>query len=195
MQIKEQRSWMAESTDVEDRERVVVLRDWTLAYQAAGGVKRALRKRKAPLTPVQRIIHIGFNMIFWLLTASLIAIMFTAMQSKRNGGIPSILGYSVLRVETGSMVPTLPIGSYIIAKAPKSPESLPVGTITTFRFINGTVVTHRVIEVIEEPDGTVRYRTKGDNPINDPDPELLTPDRVIGIFQFMIKMPTVWRAD
>lgn len=195
MQTKERRSWMAESIAGEDHESVIALRDWTLAYQAAGGVKRALRKRKAPLTPVQRIIHIGFNLIFWLLTASLIAIMFTAMQSKRDGGIPSFLGYSVFRVETGSMVPTLPIGSYIIAKAPESPESLPAGTIATFRFINGTVVTHRIIEVIVEPDGTVRYRTKGDNPINDPDPELLTPDRVIGIFQFVIKMPSVWRAN
>jgi signal peptidase len=195
MQTKEQRSWMAESIAGEDHERIVALRDQTLAYQAAGSVKRALRKQKAPLTPVQRIIHIGFNLIFWLLAAALIAIMFTAVQSKRDGGIPSVFGYSVFRVETGSMVPTLPIGSYIIAKSAESPELLPVGTIVTFRFLSGTVVTHRIMEVIAEPDGKVRYRTKGDNPINDPDPELLTPDRVIGTFQFLIKMPTVWGAE
>jgi len=188
-------SWMNESPAGEDHERVIALREQTLAYQAAGGVKRALRKEKAPLSPVQKITRIGFGIIFWLLALSLMAIMYTAWQTKRDGGIPSVFGYSLFRVETGSMVPTLPIGSIIIAKTPENPDAIPVGTIVTFRFHSGMVVTHRIIETMVDPDGGVQYRTKGDNPINDPDGELLTPDRVIGTFQFMIKMPTVWGTD
>jgi signal peptidase len=67
------------------------------------------------------------------------------------------------------------------------PAALKVDDIVTFRMENGVIVTHRIIEVLKDKKGKVTYRTKGDNPINSPDPELLTPDRVIA--RLVAKIP------
>ncbi len=38
----------------------------------------------------------------------------------------------------------------------------------------------------------VAYRTKGDNPLNDPDIELVAPERVLGTLQLTISLPRLW---
>jgi signal peptidase len=105
----------------------------------------------------------------------------------------SILGYSIYTVETGSMVPTLPIGCYIVTHEPEDPAALPAGTVITFRTTKGSTYTHRIIEVLNE--GGVKYRTKGDNPQNSPDLELVTPDRVLGTLQFSVSLPKIWQEQ
>ena len=99
---------------------------------------------------------------------------------------PNVFGYQIYVVKTGSMIPTFPIGTAIVTKEPEDPEKLDVGTIVTF-VDDGAVITHRIIEVIMD-NGEVSYRTKGDHPDNTPDLNLLTPDRVKGIFVFKIPL-------
>lgn len=70
--------------------------------------------------------------------------------------IPFIFGYRPLVVLTGSMEPTYKIGSIIYYhKIPE--EELKVGDPITFKLSNGTVVTHRINDIIDN-----EYQTKGD---------------------------------
>lgn len=66
-------------------------------------------------------------------------------------------GFTVL---SGSMEPEYPTGSVIYVKD-ADPSKLKTGDVITFRIGGGTVVTHRIVEVLEE-NGSIRYRTKGD---------------------------------
>lgn len=195
MSKKGQHAWLMESAPGTERERLLALREETLAYRQPRAKRWAANRERKERTPMQKLVHIGFSAVFWLLVAGLVAIMFTAFQSKRDGDIPVVFGFSIFRVQTGSMVPTLPIGSFVVVRAPADPSAIPEGTITSFRRTDGMIVTHRIIEVLTAGDGTVEYRTKGDNPENSPDAEYLTPDRVIGTFVFKVTLPSIWGGD
>lgn len=125
------------------------------------------------------------NIIFGGFVVLLVCILLMVNSIKSQGKVPSIFGFSLYQVETGSMTPTLPIGTIILTKEVSEPkEELKDGDIVTFLWGDKTV-THRIIEVVEE-NGTKLYKTKGDNPNNSIDPELLHPDNVIGKFVFKI---------
>lgn len=85
-------------------------------------------------------------------------------------------------ITSGSMLPELPIGSTISYTKPADTSALQVGDVITFTSLgSGTVITHRIIDVITNAnlDG-VHYQTKGDN--NDsPDPDLAPAANVIGL--------------
>ncbi len=195
MAKKGQHAWLMESEPGLERERLLALREETLAYRNPHAFRLRAREAKKARTPMQKLAHIGFGVVFWVVVAGLIAIMFTAFQSKREGDIPVVFGFSIFRVQTGSMVPTLPIGSFVVVRQADHPSEIPAGTITTFRRSDGMVVTHRIIDVLTAEDGSVEYQTKGDNPENAPDDEYLTPDRVIGTFLFKVTLPSIWGGD
>jgi len=130
----------------------------------------------------RKVLHLGGWLVFSTLVLLLVTSIISINMAKSRGEIPSIWGFQLFSVDSGSMEPTLPVGSLIISRRPKDPGGLAGGDIVTFRTLSGFVVTHRIIEVITKSDGSVAYRTKGDNPRNSVDQELLTADRVIGIF-------------
>ncbi len=70
-------------------------------------------------------------------------------------------GWRVDAVLTGSMEPSLDIGSLVVSR-PADPESIVVGDIITFRPNSGdkTTVTHRVVGI--ERNSPLRFLTKGD---------------------------------
>lgn len=174
------------------REEIERLLDETERYEHVGALaKRRLDRQSKLRTPAQKVRHAFFSALYYILIVILCGMLYVGVRAKMNGAIPTVFGYSVFTVKTGSMVPTLPIGCYIVVKHAEAPETLQAGTVTTFRFEDGTIVTHRIIEVLDTDDG-VRYRTKGDNPENDPDPELLSPDRVIGTLLFVVRLPEIW---
>lgn len=78
-------------------------------------------------------------------------------------------GYRPEPVLTGSMVPTMPVGSLVIAKAVPA-SSVEVGDVITFQRPgdSSSTITHRVIR-IRTVRGERLYSTKGDaNPTADP---------------------------
>lgn len=87
------------------------------------------------------------------------------MGSKVNGKTPSLFGYSVLRVSTGSMQPELMIGDVILGKSVDNPTALKVGDIITYRGsgqTEGLLVTHKVVVApYKTADGTYKLQTKG----------------------------------
>ncbi len=127
-------------------------------------------------------------LVFLSVFAVLVVTLFGVYAAKSRGETPAIFGlYQLYSVESGSMEPTLTVGSVIVCKKAEHAESLETDQIVTFHTLSGAVVTHRIIEVVRDESGNASYRTKGDNPINSPDPDLLTPDRVIGVF--VMKIP------
>jgi signal peptidase len=145
-----------------------------------------------PLTKGRRIGKIIFDAVYSAVVLALVVMLCLGLQARANGELPSLFGYYVFIVKTGSMAPTLPIGCFILSKAPDNPAEIQPGTIATFRFEDGTVVTHRIVGRNVGMNGTVTYATQGDNPVNDVDPESLTPDRVIGVFVLKITLPKLW---
>ena len=74
-----------------------------------------------------------------------------------------LVGLQVFTVLSGSMEPEYPTGSLIYVKETDCSE-LQVGDVITFLLAEDTVATHRIVEVIPDPDDptVVRFRTKGD---------------------------------
>lgn len=126
------------------------------------------------------------NILFGLIIVALVGILLMVNAVKSEGKVPSFMGFSLYQVETGSMEPTLPVGSIILTKSVAEKDKLLEGDIVTFRW-DEHIVTHRIIEVMDV-NGEVRYKTKGDNPNNSIDPELLHPDNIIAKFVFKIPL-------
>jgi signal peptidase len=81
-----------------------------------------------------------------------------------------VAGYRPVAVYSGSMKPTIGVGSLAVVE-PVPARDVRVGDVVTFAdpFVKGRLVTHRVVRILHERDGHLAYRTKGDaNPIRDP---------------------------
>lgn len=97
------------------------------------------------------------------------------------GQIPQVMGFSVLRVLTGSMKPEIPADSMLLVQKADA-ASLQVGDVISFfspdPSLNGALNTHRIVD-IAEADGSLQFTTKGDaNLIEDQYP--VDESRVVG---------------
>ena len=97
--------------------------------------------------------------------------------------VPGIGGYSPMIVLTDSMLPEISSGDLIIAKK-IDPKEVKVGDVISFFDPAGngsSVVTHRVIEIVEDK-GETKWRTRGDN--NNTEDKVLVPfENLVGIWQ------------
>lgn len=86
-------------------------------------------------------------------------------------GVLLAAGYRPVAVYSGSMEPTLGVGSLAVVK-PVPADELQVGDVITFShpYLPGRLVTHRIVEIAPRGDAGGRaFRTKGDaNPRRDP---------------------------
>lgn len=97
------------------------------------------------------------------------------------GQVPQVMGFSVLRVLTGSMKPEIPENSMLLIQKADA-ASLQVGDVISFfspdPSLNGALNTHRIVG-IAEVDGSLQFTTKGDaNLIEDQYP--VDESRVVG---------------
>lgn len=83
-----------------------------------------------------------------------------------SGGTPTVFGYSIQRVSSGSMIPALEVGDIILSKTTDDPNEINTDDIITFKggqsfsFKN---VTHRVVVAPHEVEnGKYVLITKGD---------------------------------
>jgi len=143
--------------------------------RSEGGSRKNLKNRRAAL-------KIGGWLAFISVVLLLTSVIISVNTAKSRGEVPGILGFHLFVVESGSMEPTFNIGSVLLCRKPKAPASLKVNDIVTFKSLSGHIVTHRIIEVVADEYGKTAYRTKGDNPRNSADQELLTPDRILAVF-------------
>lgn len=89
----------------------------------------------------------------------------------------SIVRYIPMQVLSGSMEPEIKVGDIVVSKAVDS-SSIKEGDVITYKMGANTLVTHRVIEIIEM-NGSNFYKTRGDaNNVEDSD--LVSRDNVVG---------------
>ena len=91
--------------------------------------------------------------------------IFVSVLRASAGKAPSVFGFSVLQVTSGSMEPEIPVGGIVVVRRVK-PDSLKVGDVISFYSndvdISGKVNTHRIIEIKQSESGEKIFRTKGD---------------------------------
>lgn len=104
-----------------------------------------------------------------------------------SSNIPNIGGTFPLMVQSGSMSGCIEEGDLIFAHTVEDTSSLKLDDIITFwdKEPGSTLVTHRIIAVTTDEDGNLAYRTKGDAN-NASDARLVSPDDIVGIYQFRI---------
>ncbi len=112
---------------------------------------------------VFRIIKLIKNIICWSLIAVLVFTLVVFFMSRINGSTPSVFGYSIFRVSSGSMEPELMVGDIILDKTVDNPEDLKVGDVITFKSSDygDLLVTHKVIKAPYEENGKLMLQTKG----------------------------------
>jgi signal peptidase len=97
--------------------------------------------------------------------------------------VPQVVGADrSLAVVSGSMRPTVAPGDAVVVER-VAPESIETGDVVTYRTRRGTdgeqqFVTHRVVRVLDRPDG-LAFRTKGDAN-ESPDPQPVPAADVVG---------------
>lgn len=145
-------------------------------------IEKIPENKRKPLTKTYHIFNVVKNVICWLLLIILTVGIVTFLFVRINGGTPNVFGYSIQRVVTGSMEPTLKVGDIIINKDIEDVSQLKKGDIITFKggseFENNRV-THRVYVAPYEREGVYYLRTKGDANSNADNP--ITEDAVESI--------------
>jgi len=126
---------------------------------------------------MRRTVKIIGSFLKYVLYLFLLFTVFTLITSKT----PIIAGIRSFVVQTGSMQPVLPVGSIIyVEKAP----TYNVSDVIAFNNKANQTVTHRIIEIINKPEG-IFYKVKGDAN-NTSDSDLVEMKSVIGKEIFMV---------
>lgn len=108
----------------------------------------------------QKIKKIVGTTVLVIFVLALLFVLFARV----SGRTPSLFGYSILRVETGSMEPELKVGSIILVKK-TDPSTLKKGDVITYYSqdadIRGNLVTHQIYQEPRVEDGKYYFITKG----------------------------------
>ena len=119
-------------------------------------------KRKPKMTPGK----IAYAVLILLLVVLVLYLLIARL----SGKIPSLFGYSVVRME-----PKIPVGSFVLIRR-ISPEDVSPGDVITFftddpdPLVAGKTITHRVLSVSFE-NGKYVFATQGDNQSTNPVPD------------------------
>lgn len=105
------------------------------------------------------------NVICWAVLIVLVLTVLIFLITRINGSVPSVFGYSVFRVSSGSMEPELTVGDVILDRAVTDPEELSAGDVITFEGtgkLDGLLVTHKIIKApYTDENGNIMLQTKG----------------------------------
>lgn len=116
-----------------------------------------------------------------LLALAVVICAVVTVQTLVNGYV-DIFGYSVFRVVTGSMEPTIAKGAVLLSRTADINE-IEVGDIICFRSREsshyGTIVTHRVVSISLDESGKIYLESRGDAN-NSSDPYFVQKENLIG---------------
>lgn len=144
-----------------------------------------MTKKKTSVTH-KVLTVVGTVLCIILIPILLINITLIAKSYINKDEVPSIGGTFPLIVLTDSMHPKIESGDLIICNTAEA-EDIKVNEVISFfdPAGNGTsIVTHRVIEIVEE-DGEIYFRTRGDNN-NTEDKELVPAENLVGVYKMRI---------
>ena len=113
---------------------------------------------------VKKIILGIVNIVSVLIIVAAVFVLCIVVMTS-PGKPPQVMGYTALRIVTGSMAPTYDVDTLVIVKDTKASE-IKKGDVISFYSadpsLDGAVNTHRVVEVREE-NGQRIFVTKGDS--------------------------------
>ena len=117
-----------------------------------------MKKKKSILKRISNVILI---IVLFILAFVIALTVFTRI----TGNTPSLFGYSIFRVTTGSMQPELMIGDVILTHEVDDVNSLQVGDVITYRGTIGEytnmMITHKIVKAPYEDNGKTYVVTKG----------------------------------
>lgn len=131
------------------------------------------------------LLRTGNYLLSTIVALALIAVIIFFM-------VPRLLGWQIVVVLSGSMEPTLPVGSVAFVE-PRTALEMKPGDILTFRLpeeFGGkqqdkiVQVTHRILEVVQR-EGLIGFRTQGDAN-NAPDEYIVPAENVVGEVRYQI---------
>lgn len=129
------------------------------------------------------------NIISTVILVILIAVVVFLFIIRASGKTPSIFGYQILRVTTGSMEPTLKVGDVIVVKE-TDPAEIHEGDIISYESIQGElkgkIITHRVVQEPARLEDTYFIQTQGDIEGAALDPQI-TDRQVKGKYQYKLE--------
>lgn len=105
------------------------------------------------------------NIICWILILILAITMVIFLTTRIQGNTPTVFGYTIFRISTGSMEPELMIGDVILDKVVDDETEIAVGDVITFEGgsqFDGKLVTHKVIKApYTDENGNTMLQTHG----------------------------------
>lgn len=112
------------------------------------------------------------NTFAWFFVIIIAIAMIVFVITRINGNTPTVFGYTIFRVSSGSMEPELMIGDIIVDESVDSPDEISVGDTISFDGkgdLSGKIITHKVIVAPHKDEsGRTVLQTKGvANPIPD----------------------------
>lgn len=115
--------------------------------------------------PTQRVDQRRLNaLVTGFLILTVLLCLYVTVQVISQGYV-NLFGYSLFRVVTGSMEPTIRVGALMVSKQVEM-ETIQIGDIICFRAqeaaIFGRMMTHRVMDIATGADGGMLLATKGD---------------------------------
>lgn len=136
-----------------------------------------------------KIINKIKNILLTVILVLLVIVVVASVFIKATGNTPSIGGYMLFRVATGSMEPEIMIGDVILVKEPSDYSAIAVGDVVTYesRFgvTAGRPVTHKVIKAPYEDNGEWYLQTQGI--ANDIPDEEINAEQLLGVM--VVKIP------
>lgn len=126
----------------------------------------------------KRLLKVINHAISTILFIVLLLSLFLVISTKASGGEPSLFGYQIKTVLSGSMEPDIKTGSILSIKEVDDPTDFQTGDVITFRTEDDILITHRIVEVNQAGQS---YVTKGD--ANDgADSEPVMAENIIGSY-------------
>lgn len=120
---------------------------------------------------MKKVLKIAANVLLWLIVIFALLVTIVVFSSTSNGGVPNLMGFIPLTIESQSMSPTFNEGDLIICRQIDDVADLKENDVITFwTLIEGRKVknTHRIIKVNVTESGSYSFITRGDNnPIDD----------------------------
>ena len=137
-------------------------------------------REKSEYAPLRKT----FSVLWWVAVILLALLLSRVVGAKLQGKVPSLFGYSVVNIVSGSMGEAIPKGSYILIKE-ADPSKIKKDDIICFYstdpMIYGMPNTHRVVEEPIVTDVGIEFVTRGDA-AQISDSETAKGERLIGVY-------------
>ena len=135
------------------------------------------RRKVKPAKKNRGALKLLADVLFY---AAIFAVLVSAVMSSHDGAPKTVMGYSYYTVLTSSMQSEIPKGSFILVRR-TDPAGLNVGDDITFIRGRGATVTHRIVGIDEDYQGSGArgFITKGVNNVN-PDKDVVLGKDVVG---------------